>query len=447
METEKTIECPNALKGLYDDGRPKKVYYGGRGGAKSTTFADALLIQGMTEKMRILCAREIQKSIKYSVYSLLADRIKLHGFDSFYNIKADGIEGVNGTEFIFIGLQTHTVESLKSITNIRRCWVEEARSVSDRSWEVLIPSLFRIPDCQLWLSFNTGKVTDPTYIRFVQQADEETTLVKKVSWRDNPWFPPDLDRERRTLEKSDPESYAHVWEGEPDTRHNGSVYAKWVDRIYNTGRTKEGLYDPSIKVDTFWDLGWSDSTSIIFTQRVGNEPRVIDCFESFNEDMEFYANILDSRGYKYGKHYGPSDVTNKLLAAGGKSIFDVARKSGINFVVWPETTHAQRIEALRTFLGTVWIDPVKCRDLIHSLMNYQFKYNDDLNIFSSEPVHDWSSHFSTAAELMARVFQDEIVHKKTGKIEPISFIGDGNKVVGKINIKEYIARKQRERDD
>lgn len=442
------INVASALECLYTDPRQTKVLYGGRGATKSTGCAEALLIQGIERPRRILCAREIQKSIKLSTYSLLCDKIKQHNMTDFYNIKADSIVGANGTEFFFVGLQGHTIDSLKSIERINRCLVEEAHAVTDRSWEILLPSLFRVDDFQLWVIFNTRKITDPTYIRFVQNADE-TMLVKKVGWQDNPWFPEGLNKQRLKLLQDDPEAYKHVWDGEPDTRHNGSVYAKWVDRVFATGRARDNLYDPELLVNTAWDLGWSDSTSIIFWQQVGKEPRIIDCYESFNEDIGHYADIIKSKPYKYKAHYAPQDAGNKILAAGGKSVVDIARTHGLNFTIWPETTHANRHEALRSVLGVAYMDKTLCRDLIHALMNYQFKYNEDLNVFSSEPIHDWSSHYSTAAELFARVFRDDTKRVSEKPSQPISFTAGKNNgsLLATIDVKSYLRKKQKEREE
>lgn len=440
------IEVPRALAGLYSDPRTTKVYYGGRGGAKSTACAEALLVQGMTATLRILCVREIQKSIVTSVYSLLKDKIDKYGLNSFYDVKADRIVGINGTEFYFVGLQNHTVDSLKSIERINRCWVEEAHNVTNKSWEVLLPSLYRVTDFQLWITFNTRKVTDPTYIRFVQTQDD-SVLVKKVSWRDNPWFPEGLNKQRLKLLETDPEAYAHVWEGEPDTRHDGSVYARWVDSVFKAGRVKKELYDPALEVMTAWDLGWSDSTSIIFWQQAGKEPRIIDCYESFNEDIGHYVEVVKSKPYKYKQHFFPADAGNKLLAAGGRSIAEISRDKGLTATIIPETTHANRIEAARLLLGIAWMDE-QCRDLINALMNYAFEYNEDLKIFSTKPVHDWSSHYSTAFELLARVVRDQKVDKKVDNKGIFYYEGTENgNIVGKINIKSYLEKKKRERNE
>lgn len=430
---------------LYEPNYSTKVFYGGRGGAKSTSCAEALLIQGMSATLRILCVREIQKSIKLSVYSLLKDKIEQLGIGDFYTVKSDTIVGVNGTEFFFEGLQNHTVDSLKSIERINRCWVEEAHNVTDKSWEILLPSLFRISDFQLWITFNTRKVTDPTYIRFVMKADD-SMLVKKISWRDNPWFPEGLNKQRLKLLQEDPEAYAHVWEGEPDTRHNGSVYARWVDTAFKSGRVVGGLYDPELPVNTAWDFGYSDNTSIIFWQQSGKETRIIDSYENFNEDIVHYCGVIEGKPYKYGTHFFPADAGNKLLASGGKSIAQIAANHGVSGKIIPETTHSNRIEAARWLLGSAYLDE-NCRDLINSLMNYSFEYNEELKIFSKKPLHDWSSHYSTAFELMARVVREQREDKKIDNSQEFNYQSNlSGGILGRIDTRSYFERKRRERE-
>src|SRR5690242_12113424 len=133
-------EFPSKLKFLFQPKR-YKVAYGGRGATKSWGFARALLIQGAQKKLRILCTREVQKSIKDSVHSLLADQIQALGFGHLYEVLQNEIRGKNGTEFLFAGLSTQTIESIKSYEGIDRVWVEEARAVSKRSWSILIPTI------------------------------------------------------------------------------------------------------------------------------------------------------------------------------------------------------------------------------------------------------------------------------------------------------------------
>ena len=151
-----------------------KVYYGGRGGAKSWEFADILIDRAMKGRELILCTREYQSSIADSVYRLLLTRISAAGYDKYFNVTLNSIKCFNGSEFIFKGLH-HNIMEIKSLEGVTICWVEEAQSVSTNSWEILIPTI-RKEKSEIWISFNTGEVDDPTYTRFVLPYRLKVTL-------------------------------------------------------------------------------------------------------------------------------------------------------------------------------------------------------------------------------------------------------------------------------
>src|SRR6185369_15022252 len=241
------VDIPEVFQDLFEPKR-YKVYYGGRGGAKSWGFADALLIMGTQRPLRILCARELQKSIADSVHKLLSDQIMSLGLEEFYEIQKTTIIGLNGTEFLFNGLK-HNATEIKSTEGIDICWVEEAEKVSEASWELLIPTI-RKEHSEIWISFNTKQPNDATYKRFVFDAPGNS-IVKKVSYKDNPFFPDVLEYERLELQRKDPKAYAHVWEGEFDTRYSGAVYAKWIADLKDKGHIRpDVLHDPAYPVYT-----------------------------------------------------------------------------------------------------------------------------------------------------------------------------------------------------
>ena len=202
-----------------------RVYYGGRGSAKSWQFARALLVHGLSAPIRVLCAREYQASIRDSVHRVLADQVTLLGLTKVYTVQESAILGANGTEFIFKGLR-RDIAQIKSTEGIDVCWVEEAEAVSDSSWRTLIPTI-RKPGSEIWVSFNPALADDPTYARFVTSPPDRA-IVRKVSYRDNPRLSDVLKEEADALLRADPEAYAHVWGGEPWQRSDAQVLAgKW----------------------------------------------------------------------------------------------------------------------------------------------------------------------------------------------------------------------------
>ena len=199
-----------------------KVFYGGRGSGKSWSVARALLLLGYEKPMRILCAREIQRSISDSVHKLLCEQIDAIGLSGAYTITRDAIRCTSGTEFIFKGLRSNPQE-IKSTEGIDVCWVEEAAAVSADSWDILIPTV-RKPNSEIWLTFNPLDESDPTFQRFVLNAPDDA-YVCKVNYDGNPAFPDVLKKEMEWLKARDYESYLHIWEGEVRKHSNAVIFA------------------------------------------------------------------------------------------------------------------------------------------------------------------------------------------------------------------------------
>lgn len=427
------VEIPEVFADLFEPKR-YKVYYGGRGGAKSWGFADALLIMGTQQPLRILCARELQKSIADSVHKLLSDQIASLGLAEFYEVQKTTIIGINGTEFLFNGLK-HNAREIKSTEGIDICWVEEAENVSDASWELLIPTV-RKEGSEIWVSFNTKQPTDATYKRFIFDADEDF-LVKKVSYQDNPFFPDVLEKERLRLQKTDPKAYAHIWEGDFDTRYSGAVYAKWIAELREKGRiTNRVRYDPGYPVSTLWDLGYGDTCTQWFFQEAPNEILFIDYYQNNGHGVGHYCDMLKGivtlddetidlahehrKDYKYLAHYVPWDAGKKVMEAAGRSIVEQAWKDyKVKMSVIPETTHANRNAALRRTLPYCWFNETMCAEGLEAAMAYHYEYDDDLQIFKKIPVHDWSSHASCALELLPSVWKGRAITTKEIKSQEI----------------------------
>ena len=215
------IDFPEAYQDLFRPHR-YKVFYGGRGSAKSWSVARALLLKGYERKLRILCTREIQKSIRQSVHKLLCDTIEALKFSGFYHITKEGIVGNNGTEFLFKGLRFNPIE-IKSTEGVDICWVEEAQAVSAESWDILIPTI-RKADSEIWITFNPENNDDPTFQRFVVSPYPDA-YVRKVNYNENPFFPETAKKEMEWTRQRDYESYLHIWEGELKKHSDAVIFA------------------------------------------------------------------------------------------------------------------------------------------------------------------------------------------------------------------------------
>lgn len=198
-----------------------KIYYGGRGGAKSHSFAEELVKRTAKEPLRILCTREFQSSINDSVHRLISDKINSLGFSEFFTVTQTSITSTAGAQFIFKGLR-RSIQEIKSTEGIDICWIEEAQSISNSSWEILIPTI-RKEGSEIWISFNPEQETDPTYQRFVVNTPPDS-IKEKVGWEDNPHLPATLEAERLYMLAVDPEAYDHVWGGNCRTISDAVIF-------------------------------------------------------------------------------------------------------------------------------------------------------------------------------------------------------------------------------
>ena len=228
------VNIPEAFGFLFEKHR-YKCMFGGRGGGKSHSIATALLMLAGQNRLRILCCREIQRSIKDSVKQLLDDKIVNMGMRSFYDPIQNEIRGANGSSFIFAGLGNQTVDQLKSYAGIDIVWVEEAQTISKNSMEVLIPTM-REAGSELWFSWNPRHPSDPADQRFRGEVLPPDSVVRKVNYDDNPFFPAELEAERAFDRINNPGRYGHIWLGEYEPQAIGAI---WDRATLHQGRRSE----------------------------------------------------------------------------------------------------------------------------------------------------------------------------------------------------------------
>jgi len=214
--TTKRIELPPKLIPIFAKPRGELRYraaYGGRGSAKSFTFAKMAAIWGAIEPLRILCTRELQDSIKNSFHAELKNAIASDDWlSSCYDVGVDYLKGNNGTEFIFKGLR-HNIGSIKSLAQIDLCIIEEAEDVPEYSWVDLEPTI-RAPLSEVWVVWNPKKKNSPVDKRF-RQSVPPRSVIAKLNYTDNPWFPDVLEEQRLNARRTmDDAMYRHIWEGD-----------------------------------------------------------------------------------------------------------------------------------------------------------------------------------------------------------------------------------------
>lgn len=223
--TKIRVKFLKVFKGLFQPHWRNIIYYGGRSSGKSHATALALLIRGRQSKLRILCTREVQNTIKDSVHKLLKDLIDKHGFNEYVVYKDSIRNSITGTEFIFKGLK-HNINEIKSTEGIDICWVEEAQSVSQESITVLTPTI-RKKGSQLIFTFNRFNELDPVYVHFVVNKPANT-LVVKVNYDvlEKLGLLPDVIKQEIENDRDNPELFAHKWLGEPLSQQERAIISR-----------------------------------------------------------------------------------------------------------------------------------------------------------------------------------------------------------------------------
>jgi hypothetical protein len=201
-----------------------KGAYGGRGSAKSHFFAELAIEESiLMPGLRTVCVREVQRSLKDSVKRTLEDKIQALGVGSSFSVQHDQIGTPGGGVIVFQGMQDHTAESIKSLEGFDRAFVEEAQTLTARSLEMLRPTI-RKPGSQLWFSWNPRNASDPVDDLLRGSSAPKDSVVVKSNWRNNPWFPAELEQERLHDYKHNAHRYAHIWEGEYEPQAIGAIW-------------------------------------------------------------------------------------------------------------------------------------------------------------------------------------------------------------------------------
>jgi len=397
------VEFPTKMGSLFKKAR-YKVYYGGRGAGKSHSIAKALLVKGVKKPIRVLCAREYMTSIKDSVHKLLSDQIELIGLQSFYEVTQNSIRGKNGAEFAFVGLKNN-IANVKSFEGIDICWVEEAQTVSKTSWNVLIPTI-RKEESEIWISFNPELEADETYQRFVV-SPPDNSIVQRINWSDNLWFPETLRMEKDALKNRDPAAYNNVWEGLCRLTVDGAIFANEMNMAELQGRITRVPYDATKPVHAVFDLGWADHTAIWFVQFIGMETRLINYLQDTQKTMSHYLQELQKLGYVYDTIHLPHDAESKNIASNGRSIDDIVRAAGYKTNILPRVPVVDSINAARTIFSSCYFDRENCADGLQCLRHYRYEVDPDSGQFSRTPLHDVYSHGADAFRYIGLMIQDK----------------------------------------
>ena len=366
-----------------------------------------------------VCIREVQKSLAQSSKRLLEvmlDEFGLGEADGF-RIFNDKIETPGDGLIIFQGMQDHTAESIKSLEGFRRQWTDEAQALSQRSLTLLRPTI-RAPGSEHWFSWNPRRKTDSVDKLFRGEKPPSGSIVREVNWRDNPWFPVELERERADDARDRPDSYEHIWEGGYEKVTEGAYYAASLTQARAEKRIGKVSADPLLTIRLFADIGGTGSRADNFVfwaaQFSGREINVIDHYEAQGQPLASHLNWLRSKGYT-------PERAQIWLPHDGKThdrIYDVSYESALRDAGYVVTVipnqgkgaASARIEAGRRLFPRIWINEATTTGGIDALGAYHERKDEDRGI-GLGPEHDWASHSADAFGLMCVAYEEPSARK------------------------------------
>lgn len=395
------IETPEVFEPLLHPSRYKGAH-GGRGSGKSHFFADLWLDENVQRKMDFVCIREVQKSLDFSVKKLLESKVERFNAGFYFDVQDKKISTKHGGVTIFQGMQNHTAESIKSLEDFDRALVEEAQSLSQRSLDLLRPTI-RKPDSELWFAWNPNEPTDPVDVLLRGENPPPGSVVVEANYTDNPWFPDVLREEMEYDRKSDPDKFAHIWMGDYQRNSESRVFRNW--------RIEEFEVAPDAIMRQGADWGFSiDPTVLVQCYIVGRKLYVpyeayrIGC--EINETPDLFMTVPESEKWPLTADSARPETISYL------------RKHGfpkINPAVKGAKSVEEGIEFLRSF--EIIVHP-RCKHTIDELKSYSYK-TDPLTSVVLPVLEDKNNHVIDALRYAcesARRTGRVIVKKNTGHV-------------------------------
>ncbi len=434
---EAKFDVPAAFVPLREPARYKAAW-GGRGSGKSHFFADRLILDALKEPgesggagIRAVCIREVQKDLQQSSKALVESKLLAHGIGEACGFKVfkDVIQTPGDGLIIFKGMNDYTSESIKSLEGFKRAWWEEAQTATGKSLNMLRPTL-RSKGSQLWFSWNPRRKSDAVD-RMLRGKELPTgAVVVKANWRDNPWFPPELETERTDCLRMQPEQYDHIWEGGYVTLLEGAYFAKELAKARAQGRIGRVAADPLLTLRAFVDIGGTgaraDAFSMWIAQFVGKEIRVLDYYEAVGQPLSVHLDWMRGKDYTHERCqiWLPHDGETR------DKVFDVSYESALRAAKYKVTVVPNqgkgaakaRIEAARRLFPSIWFNEEPTEPGRDALGWYHEKKDEDRQI-GLGPEHDWASHAADAFGLMCVAYEEPKTKREPPRRVPTTWMG------------------------
>ena len=423
--TTAIVNIPSKLKPVFSGDADVRGSHGGRGSAKTRTFAKMSAVRAYMwaragREGIILCGRQYMNSLDDS--SLEEIKLAISDEDwlaDFFDVGEKYIKTKDGRiQYKFAGLDRN-IASIKSKSRILLCWVDEAEPVVDSAWTVLIPTL-REEDSELWVTWNPERKGSPVDTRFRNSTDPRVKVVE-MNWRDNAKFPAKLERARQRDKENNPDQYDHIWEGDYKTAVSGAYFAQDITKAKGERRIGPIGEDPLMQHRLFIDIGGTgakaDAFSIWDTQFIGKEIRNLRYYEAVGQPIATHLAWMHKHGLTPDKAqiWLPHDGSTQ------DRVFDVSYESALKAAGYTVTVVPNqgkgaamaRIESARRTFPNAWFNKVEgsedytdCTSGLESLGWYHEKWHEQRDV-GLGPEHDWASHGSDAYGLMSLVYEQQ----------------------------------------
>jgi phage terminase large subunit len=408
------IELPAKLIPVFAGKADVRGAYGGRGSAKTRSFAKMAAVEGFRFakagiKGQILCARQFMNTLEDSSLEEVKRAIEDEPWlAAFYEIGEKYVRTRCGNVwFSFAGLDRN-IGSVKSKGRILLCWVDEAEPVTDHAWTTLVPTLREEGEdwnAELWVTWNPARKNAPVEARFRNSRDPLVKVVE-LNWRDNPKFPAKLERDRQRDLIERPDQYPHIWEGDFVSVVEGAYFASHLTQAKAQGRIGNVAADPLMTLRAYWDIGGTgakaDACAIWIVQFIGKEIRVLDHYEAVGQPLAVHIAWLRSKGYDKALQVLPHD------GATHDKVYNVTYESALRSAdfdvqVIPNMGAGAatiRIEAVRRVFPQVWFN-ASTTEAGRDALGWYHEKRDEARGIGLGPAHDWASHSADAFGLMA----------------------------------------------
>lgn len=427
------IAIPPKLIPLFIGPADVRGSYGGRGSAKTRTFAKMAAVRGYMfggsgESGIILCARLFMNSLDDSSLEEVKRAIEEEPFlAAYYDVGEKYIKSRDGRiAFTFAGLD-RSIESVKSKGRILLCWVDEAEPVTAEAWSILIPTLREEGEnwnAELWVTWNPKRKTAAVESRF-RNTNDPLIRVVEMNWRDNPKFPAKLERERLRDQQERPDQYRHIWEGDYVSVIEGAYFAKHLTEAKAQGRIGNVAADPLMTIRLVCDIGGTGARADAFTiwaaQFVGREIRWLNYYEAVGQPLASHLEWCRGQGYtpQRAQFWLPHDGDSN------DKVYDVSyasalRAAGYTVTVVPNQGKGAamaRIEAARRLFPSMWFNAPTTQAGIDAIGWYHEK-KDEIRQIGLGPNHDWSSHGADSFGLGAVIYEEPQVAAKAKQHRP-----------------------------